>query len=1137
MSSSSSQKESQELQDSASGSVATMQFSSEGDLADQQSLTVVTTPSVRPPAQLAEPYEDVVADDEIPTVWSDFFLEKKSGFVAAIAKLEQEHRESKIGTLRKKLSLKASESTTMTVDEALSRVSDLGSLGQEIGLLVKQFSQNHGQETGFLDRAIRRLLRGAARVQEFQNGISVALQATPGAIGCLPWGIMLLVIQFSCLYTQSAQALQNAMRILSETNEILPSLEGDVHLYHWSVELRKRLVSIFESYLELCITIIKFSTKFNHPLHRSRVSDTPNREIEALQQKISFDIEIFDREVSQVHRIHETQTGKRVLESTYGYAKASEERDLASLEAIDSLQDHVLRGNQAIIQRIEQYELPTRQHKSEVSLPVRTLAMIRNAGLKGREELLNELHRRLIQENDCTDLPATCCLKGRGGMGKTEAAVEFAYRHQDHWEAGIFWVAADTNQETELTRTFLDIGVALGIIYGDTFDDRDVFKVKQWLQDTGTIASLGRIWPSHTNAAGCAILVTSQLGISSHFVRRTIDIQDLTPDEGLEILLDDTEVSNLSRQDRDVALKIFIELGGCPLFLSLAREYRRNLQLSLTDYLAQVRGSSNIPLAACEAEEVSGDWRYTKAATKAFELSLRQVEQWAPEARQLLDMLAFMHEDVSEFILRNQPSKRLQANSTSESFESDRKYFENINRLSRAGLVKVMGGSNKRSIRIHRDIQRALQMELNQDSARMEAAFERALNHLRANFAEPSPLQIPSAVTSAALRLVLPHVLSVLTCFERAYPRLKHNMLFARLVIDVGGMDCYDRGLIKESYRLSTAVESILKPSQSQVTDNLLSDALVIQGLCTDFMALSKREEGLSIRQKCLDIRRRNFRMIPKNEVKLDDKIRLYNCYTDLVCSLQQMNDFDQVRGLLDECHQNYKEWGSESECAYEYSKYYNQMAYVRLYENESDEAVALARRGYELAELSASGTNYPWLYKFDYANLLWQHGEFRQRAFEELQVMVDEHSRVLSDSYSEILALGMEQNLGVMAFYLGELDLAGSKLRGLAERALQCEAWPQENVVRGNYYLSLVLKAQDPASQEALDMEREAIRQLMKFLEKDTRGMLETYGTNYPLLFDYLVHWEFRLNTPRRPKVSPPPRPTTSWWWACVLL
>ncbi len=89
--------------------------------------------------------------------------------------------------------------------------------------------------------------------------------------------------------------------------------------------------------------------------------------------------------------------------------------------------------------------------------------------------------------------------------------------------------------------------------------------------------------------------------------------------------------------------------------------------------------------------------------------------------------------------------------------------------------------------------------------------------------------------------------------------------------------------------------------------------------------------------------------------------------------------------------------------------------------------------------------------------------------------------------------------------------------MRDVALRTPQCAAWPAENIVRGNYYLSQVLKTKSPWNDEALSMEKEAINELNELLKKDSRGKGEEYANDYPMLFDYLVHWEFRLVTPRK--------------------
>jgi hypothetical protein len=78
-------------------------------------------------------------------------------------------------------------------------------------------------------------------------------------------------------------------------------------------------------------------------------------------------------------------------------------------------------------------------------------------------------------------------------------------------------------------------------------------------------------------------------------------------------------------------------------------------------------------------------------------------------------------------------------------------------------------------------------------------------------------------------------------------------------------------------------------------------------------------------------------------------------------------------------------------------------------------------------------------------------------------------------------------------------------------------EQWPIENIVRGKFYLSQVLKAVNPDDSTGLEMEMDAASGLEELLKLDCSGKAEEYRDNLPLLYDYLVHWECRLVTPRR--------------------
>src|SRR3979411_154280 len=64
----------------------------------------------------------------------------------------------------------------------------------------------------------------------------------------------------------------------------------------------------------------------------------------------------------------------------------------------------------------------------------------RNTFFTGREGLLRELHERFTRDR-ATVLTQGQAINGLGGIGKTQIAVEYAYRHQDE-SRFVLWASA-----------------------------------------------------------------------------------------------------------------------------------------------------------------------------------------------------------------------------------------------------------------------------------------------------------------------------------------------------------------------------------------------------------------------------------------------------------------------------------------------------------------------------------------------------------------------------------------------------------------------------------------------------------------------------------------------------------------------
>ncbi len=97
----------------------------------------------------------------------------------------------------------------------------------------------------------------------------------------------------------------------------------------------------------------------------------------------------------------------------------------------------VLKGIRAAID-----DLASKGQSSKPSPTKRNIPYERNPLFTGREEILERLHTAL-RAGKTTAL--TQAISGMGGIGKTQTAVEYAYRYQDDYEF-IQWVKAESRE-------------------------------------------------------------------------------------------------------------------------------------------------------------------------------------------------------------------------------------------------------------------------------------------------------------------------------------------------------------------------------------------------------------------------------------------------------------------------------------------------------------------------------------------------------------------------------------------------------------------------------------------------------------------------------------------------------------------
>ena len=115
----------------------------------------------------------------------------------------------------------------------------------------------------------------------------------------------------------------------------------------------------------------------------------------------------------------------------------------------------------------------------------------RNSMFVGRDGPLEELKNALKPESSepASKLrdPKSCVLHGVGGIGKSQVALEYAYRFGQCY-SHIFWLKGET--ETALTDSFVNILQSVGIEGKDIGTEKWVELVPEWLELGGEIQLL-----------------------------------------------------------------------------------------------------------------------------------------------------------------------------------------------------------------------------------------------------------------------------------------------------------------------------------------------------------------------------------------------------------------------------------------------------------------------------------------------------------------------------------------------------------------------------------------------------------------------------------------------------------------------
>ena len=271
----------------------------------------------------------------------------------------------------------------------------------------------------------------------------------------------------------------------------------------------------------------------------------------------------------------------------------------------------------------------------------------RNPFFTGRDSVLQQLHDALAHEHSAI-ISQSYALSGLGGIGKTQTAIEYAYRYANEY-AGIFWIRAETNES--IVSSFVAIAELLNLPEKqDKEQDRVITAVTRWLTGHSDWLLIfdnvenSELVKSVLPPARCGSLLFTSRRQALEFSAHILDLERMTPEEGMRFLLHRSRLlaptaslDSLAREDATLAQEIVTAMAGLPLALDQAGAYIEANQLSLAEYL-ELFQSSQMRLL----DEQASHSDHPSSVAKTFALAFEQLERNSPAAAELLTVCAFL---------------------------------------------------------------------------------------------------------------------------------------------------------------------------------------------------------------------------------------------------------------------------------------------------------------------------------------------------------------------------------------------------------------------------------------------------------------------------------------------------------------
>jgi tetratricopeptide (TPR) repeat protein len=278
----------------------------------------------------------------------------------------------------------------------------------------------------------------------------------------------------------------------------------------------------------------------------------------------------------------------------------------------------------------------------------------RNHFFTGREQVLQSLRDQLLKGNTMA-LTQPQAISGLGGIGKTQTAIEYAYRYEKQYSY-VLWVGAATLEAllSDLSRLaeLLDVPGKDPHNQQNTANAIKTYMSQQrdWLLifDNADDIEMVRAYLPLGNKTNGHIILTTRADVLGP-VAHAIQVQEMDQEEGTQLLLKRGRVlrtgqlvTQVKASDRDVAASIVEAVGGLPLALDQVAAYIEETGCSLSEYL-KLYQTRHRDLLTRRGRLVTD---HPESVATTWSLSFQKVEEENKAAAELLRLCAFLAPDA-----------------------------------------------------------------------------------------------------------------------------------------------------------------------------------------------------------------------------------------------------------------------------------------------------------------------------------------------------------------------------------------------------------------------------------------------------------------------------------------------------------